>query len=191
MIAAGGIAGTPAEVRAWLPGAMAIFTFSLHTTATHEIRFTGADTATGRVHVFNRNGVEWEGAAEIFDVSAVYDDTYRRVGDAWRIAGRIERTLCLAGGRVRRCDPQLDCRRSAGSRSGLTAGSAPARQPIAVRRDGTKDVHLFVRASALDRHLIVSKTKLLFQGDPCSADPDCNLPEPEAEPWCLLTRHAK
>lgn len=97
--AAGGIAGTPAEVRAWLPGAMAIFTFTLHTAATHEIRFTGADAATGRVHVFNRNGVEWEGAAEIFDVSAVYDDTYRRVGDGWRIAGRIERTLCLTGGK--------------------------------------------------------------------------------------------
>jgi hypothetical protein len=97
--ATGGIAGTPAEVRAWMPGAMAIFTFSLHTTATHEIRFTGPDNATGRVHVFNRNGVEWEGVAEIFDVSAIYDDTYRRVGDAWRIAGRIERTLCLTGGR--------------------------------------------------------------------------------------------
>jgi hypothetical protein len=97
--AAGGIAGTPAEVGAWMPGAMAIFTFTLHTTATHEIRFTGPDTATGRVHVFNRNGVEWEGAAEIFDVSAVYEDTYRRVGDAWRISGRTERTLCLTGGR--------------------------------------------------------------------------------------------
>lgn len=97
--ATGGIAGTPAEVRAWLPGAMAVFTFSLHTTATHEIRFTGTDAATGRVHVFNRNGVDWDGAAEIFDVSAVYHDTYRRVGDAWRIAGRIERALCLTGGR--------------------------------------------------------------------------------------------
>lgn len=97
--AAGGIAGPPAEVRAWMPGAMAVFTFSLHTTATHEIRFTGADTATGRVHVFNRNGVEWEGAAEVFDVSAVYHDTYRRIGDAWRITGRTEQTLCMTGGK--------------------------------------------------------------------------------------------
>ena len=97
--ATGGIAGTPAEVGAWMPGAMAIFTFTLHTTATHQIRFTGPDTATGRVHVFNRNGVDWEGAAEIFDVSAVYEDTYRRVGAAWRITGRTERTLCLTGGK--------------------------------------------------------------------------------------------
>jgi hypothetical protein len=97
--ATGGIAGTPAEVRAWLPDATAIFTFTLHTTATHEIRFTGADTATGRVHVFNRNGVEWDGAAEIFDVSAIYNDTYRLIGDAWRITSRIEQTLCLTGGK--------------------------------------------------------------------------------------------
>lgn len=95
---AGGIAGTPAEVAAWLPDAMAVCTFSLHTTANHEVRFSGPDRATGRVHVFNRNGVVWEGASEIFDVSAVYEDEYRRVGDAWRIAGRVERTLCVTGG---------------------------------------------------------------------------------------------
>jgi len=97
--AAGGIAGTAAEVAAWMPGAMAIFTFCLHTTATHQIRFASPDTATGRVHVFNRNGVDWEGEAEIFDVSAIYEDTYRRVGDGWRIASRTEHTLCLTGGR--------------------------------------------------------------------------------------------
>ena len=97
-LAAGGIAGTAAEVAAWMPDAMAVFTFCLHTTATHEIRFTGPDSATGRVHVFNRNGVEWEGRSEIFDVSAVYEDTYVRVGDGWRISGRTERTLCMTGG---------------------------------------------------------------------------------------------
>lgn len=97
--AAGGIAGTPTEVAAWMPDAMAVFTFSLHTTAAHEIRFTGPETATGRVHVFNRNGIEWEGASEIFDVSAIYADNYRRVGGAWRISGRTEQTLCMTGGR--------------------------------------------------------------------------------------------
>jgi hypothetical protein len=96
--AAGGIAGTAAEVAAWMPGAMAIFTFCLHTTATHEVRFTGPDTAVGRVHVFNRNGVEWEGESEIFDVSAIYEDSYRRIGSNWRIAGRTERTLSMSGG---------------------------------------------------------------------------------------------
>ncbi len=97
--AAAGIAGHTAEVVAWMPQAMAIFTFCLHTTANHEIRFTGPNAATGRVHVFNRNGVEWEGRSEIFDVSAVYEDTYVRGNDGWRFSGRTERTLCMTGGR--------------------------------------------------------------------------------------------
>jgi hypothetical protein len=95
---AGGIAGSPAEVAAWMPGALAAFTFCMHTTATHEIRFTGPDTATGRVHVFNRNGAEWDGAREIVDVSAVYEDTYLRRDGRWRIAGRIEHTIAVTGG---------------------------------------------------------------------------------------------
>jgi hypothetical protein len=37
-------------------GAMATFAFYLHTTATHEIRFTGPDTAVGSIHVFNATG---------------------------------------------------------------------------------------------------------------------------------------
>jgi len=93
-----GIAGTPAEVAAWFPGAMSVFTFCLHTTSTHEIRFTGPDSAVGRVHVFNRNGVEWEGRNELFDVGAVYDDTYARTGDAWRFARRVEHTTYFGGG---------------------------------------------------------------------------------------------
>jgi hypothetical protein len=93
-----GIKGTPAEVAEWMVGAMATFAFSVHTTATHEIRFTGPDSATGRAHVFNRNGVEWNGQAELFDVGARYEDTYVRVGTSWRIASRIEHTTSLSGG---------------------------------------------------------------------------------------------
>lgn len=96
---AGGIAGTPAEVAAWMPDAMAVFEFCLHTTSTREIRFTGADTARGRVHVFNRNGVRWEGEAEIVDVGAVYVDTYARTGDRWRFTSRIEHTTYITGGK--------------------------------------------------------------------------------------------
>jgi hypothetical protein len=97
--AAGGIAGTPAEVARWMPGAMAVFTFCQHSISTHEIRFTGPERAQGRVHVFNRNGVEWEGELELFDVGAVYHDDYIRRGDRWTIASRIEHTLYVAGGR--------------------------------------------------------------------------------------------
>jgi len=96
---AGGIAGTPAEVAAWMPDAMSAFEFCLHTTTTHEIRFTDPNAATGRVHVFNRNGVRWEGQPEIVDVTAVYHDRYVRADDRWWIAERIEHTLCITGGK--------------------------------------------------------------------------------------------
>ena len=81
-----------------MPGALSVFEFCLHTTSTHEIRFTGPDTAEGRVHVFNRNGVRWEGRAEIVDVGAVYEDAYRRVDDVWRIVSRVEHTTYITGG---------------------------------------------------------------------------------------------
>lgn len=93
-----GIEGTPAQVGAWLPGAMSVFSWSLHSISTHEIRFTGDDTATGRVHLFNRNGLEWEGTPEICDVGGVYVDRYRRVGDRWKFSERIERCHYLTGG---------------------------------------------------------------------------------------------
>jgi hypothetical protein len=94
----GGISGTAAELAVWLPEALAIFTFCLHTTSTHEIRFTGPDHASGRVHVFNRNGVVWQDEHQIFDVGAVYHDTYARVHDRWRFASRVERTAYFTGG---------------------------------------------------------------------------------------------
>jgi len=96
---AGGIAGTPAELAAWMPDALAVFEFCLHSTSTHEIRFTGPDTATGRVHVFNRNGARWDGQPEIVDVGAVYEDSYARDGDRWRFASRVEHTTYITGGK--------------------------------------------------------------------------------------------
>jgi hypothetical protein len=94
----GGITGTPAEIAAWMPEGLAMFTWSLHSVLTHEIRFTGADTATGRVHLFNRNGLEWKGQPEIFDVGGRYLDEYRRTGDTWRFSRRVEETLYASGG---------------------------------------------------------------------------------------------
>jgi len=94
----GGIAGTPAEVAAWLPGAMSVFRFSLHSILTHEIRFRGPDTATGRVHLFNRNGLDWEGRFELCDIGGLYLDDYVRVGDHWRFARRVEHSHYVTGG---------------------------------------------------------------------------------------------
>lgn len=95
---AGGIAGTPAELAAWMPEALAAFELCLHSTSTHEISFTGADSARGRAHVFNRNGVRWEGRPELVDVGAVYVDTYTRDGGRWRFASRVEHTRYITGG---------------------------------------------------------------------------------------------
>ncbi len=94
----GGIAGSVDEVAAWMPGATSIFVWSLHSVLTHEIRFTGADTATGRVHLFNRNGVEWDGAMELLDVGGLYQDEYRRVDGAWRFTRRVEHSHYITGG---------------------------------------------------------------------------------------------
>ena len=95
---AGGIVGSPAELAAWMPGALSAFEFCLHSTSTHEIVFTGSDSARGRAHVFNRNGARWEGRPELVDVGAVYVDTYARLDGRWRFASRIEHTTYISGG---------------------------------------------------------------------------------------------
>jgi SnoaL-like domain len=94
----GGITGPLEQVAAWLPDAMSVFAWSLHSILTHEIRFTGAGTATGRVHLINRNGVEWQGTPELCDIGGMYLDEYRRVGDHWRIARRAESIRYVTGG---------------------------------------------------------------------------------------------
>lgn len=94
----GGIAGGIDEVAAWMPEALSAFVWSMHSVLTHEIRFTGPDTATGRLHLFNRNGIEWSGQSEVFDVGGLYVDEYRRVGHAWRFSRREERSHYLVGG---------------------------------------------------------------------------------------------
>jgi len=95
---AGGIAGTPAEVVAWMPKAMSVFSWSLHSMSTHRLRFAGADTASGTLHVFARHGVTWEGVDELMDVNAVYHDDYVRTSAGWRFAARREQTLAITGG---------------------------------------------------------------------------------------------
>ena len=96
---AGGIVGTPAEVAAWMPQAIALFTWTLHSVLTHRLAATGADTATGSLHVFARHGLTWEGVTELMDVSAVYHDQYVRTPAGWRFTARREETLTITGGR--------------------------------------------------------------------------------------------
>lgn len=96
---AGGIAGTPADLAAWMPQAMATFSWSLHACSNHRIRFTGADTAEGTLHMFARHGLIWEGDAELMDVSGLYHDRYVRTPAGWRFAARREETLSVSGGK--------------------------------------------------------------------------------------------
>lgn len=96
---AGGIAGTPSELAAWFPEAFSAFEWCMHSMSTHEIRFTGDDTARGRVHVFNRNGVRVDGEPEVLDVGAVYEDTYVRREGRWSFSERIEHARYIEGGR--------------------------------------------------------------------------------------------
>ena len=98
-LSAGGIAGTPAEVAAWMPGAMALFTWTLHSISTHRIAFTGDREATGSLHLFARHALTWNGVDEVMDVSATYHDTYVETDDGWRFASRREETLLVTGGR--------------------------------------------------------------------------------------------
>ena len=96
---AGGLAGTPAEVAAWMPQALSFFTWTMHSVFTHRIQATGADTATGSLHVVARHGLLWEGANEIMDVAGIYRDEYVRTANGWRFAARREDTMCFTGGK--------------------------------------------------------------------------------------------
>lgn len=97
--ASGGIAGHPADVAAWMPDAMSVFTWCMHSISTHEIRFAAPDRASGRVHLFNRNGVHWDGEDELCDIGGLYLDEYVLVDGSWRIARRVEEIRYVDGGR--------------------------------------------------------------------------------------------
>jgi hypothetical protein len=96
---AGGMAGTPSEVAAWMPQAMSIFTWTLHSVLTHRLEATGPDTVNGSLHMFARHGLVWDGATEVMDVSGLYHDRYVRTPAGWRFAARREHTLSITGGR--------------------------------------------------------------------------------------------
>jgi SnoaL-like protein len=96
---AGGIAGTPAEVAAWMPQAISLFTWTMHSVLTHRLEATGADTVQGSLHMFARHGVVFDGANEVMDVSGLYHDQYVRTPAGWRFAARREHTLSITGGR--------------------------------------------------------------------------------------------
>lgn len=101
--ASGGIAGGPDEITEWMPKGLGLFTWCLHSIFTHEVRLVSDVEATGRVHVYNRNGVMWNGAEELLDIGGFYVDRYTKVsGDdgaaRWVFADRMEKVLYVHGG---------------------------------------------------------------------------------------------
>ena len=82
-----------------MPGAMALFTWSMHSISTHRLTFTGERAATGRCTRSRAHGLTWEGVDELMDVNVIYRDEYVRTDDGWRFASRREDTLHIAGGR--------------------------------------------------------------------------------------------
>ncbi len=95
----GGIAGNAAEVAAWMPQAMALFRWTMHSISTHRLRFTGERTAKGSLHAFARHGLTWKDVDELMDVNVIYRDEYVRTDAGWRFASRREDTLNVTGGR--------------------------------------------------------------------------------------------
>lgn len=96
---AGGIAGTPAEIAAWLPDALSMFTWTMHSISTHRIVADGPDSATGAVHVLARHGLVWDGEDEHMDTLGIYRDRYVRTADGWRFSARREDVMQIAGGK--------------------------------------------------------------------------------------------
>ncbi|MCC7076000.1 MAG: nuclear transport factor 2 family protein [Acidimicrobiia bacterium] len=93
---AGGIAGNPAEVTAWLAEAMRGFAMTQHSTSTHQVRLDG-DTASGRLNVLARHGIDVDGEMLFLDVGGWYEDAYVRTTDGWRFSARTEHTLFFDG----------------------------------------------------------------------------------------------
>jgi hypothetical protein len=94
----GGIAGRPAEVAAWMPDALSLFTWTMHSVSTHRIVFDGPDRAHGSLHCCARHGLEWKGGPERMEVDVVYEDVYVRTSAGWRFEARDERTIAITGG---------------------------------------------------------------------------------------------
>lgn len=86
----GGAKGTFAQIKAWLPGALARFPVFQHMVATTRLDLDG-DTATSRTILFNpmvhRDAA---GGEQVFFIGLWYRDRLVRTAEGWRIAERYE-----------------------------------------------------------------------------------------------------
>ena len=86
----GGAKGSLAEIKAWLPGALARFPAFQHMVATTRLTLDG-DTATSRTILFNPIVHEAEsGVRQTFFIGLWYRDTLVHTPAGWRISERYE-----------------------------------------------------------------------------------------------------
>lgn len=86
----GGAKGSVAEIKAWLPGALARFPAFQHMVATTKLTLDG-DTATSRTILFNPMVHEAaDGTRQTFFIGLWYRDTLVRTPGGWRISERYE-----------------------------------------------------------------------------------------------------
>ena len=86
----GGAAGSFAEIKAWLPGALERFPMFQHMVATTKLTLNG-DTAHSRTILFNPMVHRADdGAEQVFFIGLWYRDRLVRTAAGWRIADRYE-----------------------------------------------------------------------------------------------------
>jgi hypothetical protein len=86
--ATGGISGSYAEIKAWLPRTLKFFKSYMHLMGNHQIAITG-DTASGQVACFNPMlAPALLGGSNTVIFGIWYHDAYVRTQDGWRIASR-------------------------------------------------------------------------------------------------------
>jgi 3-phenylpropionate/cinnamic acid dioxygenase small subunit len=86
----GGARGTVAQIKKWLPVAMARFPKFQHMVATTQLKLDG-DRATSRTILFNPMVHRADnGAEQVFFIGLWYRDTLVRTEQGWRIAERYE-----------------------------------------------------------------------------------------------------
>lgn len=87
--AVGGTVGTPAEVVGWLRANLAIFSDYVHLVGNQSMVIDG-DTATATSTCLNPMVFADTTPQAMLFVGVWYHDTFARVGDVWRMTGRVE-----------------------------------------------------------------------------------------------------
>jgi hypothetical protein len=89
---AGGLAGSFAEVKAWLAEVLPMFRVTQHLVLNRVVDLAG-DRARSRAQFLNPNEATIKGEPWVFTVGGTYHDQLLCTADGWRITRRVEETL--------------------------------------------------------------------------------------------------